>query len=345
MRLRIYLAIVACGACVSLFSAGALYCFGQRFGATDLPEKLAEMQAKQPGSVVLPFDLRYNLAFKIRRLENERPEIAWFATSRAGSASADMFKPYTFYNMAFTGWTTGQLAEAFERSTRVVRPRLVILSIDYFLFTDRWEGQLRTSRQMIINEPLRYLKSSLGSFIRSAWTNWPEFEAYEQSPSNFIGPQTILTHEGFRQDGSWLFTEAHIQSAQRQYRNVEFLVNAIPGGKTMSARQKGPIETIAKLAKERGIRLVAVQLPYLRAGVEFLDKSSADSEFYGVWHDFESGAAREWLQGIGIELFDLAHSRLDDDPANFIDAYHPSERGAKLAIVEIMGKGAFKERL
>ena len=349
MRVRSYLVIVACGAVTTLFAIAALYRFGEPFDATTLPERLADIQAARPDTVVLPFDLRYNLAFKIRRLETERPEIAWFATSRAGSATAEMFKPYSFYNMGFTGWTTEQLEYAFERSTRRVRPRLVILSLDFFLFSDRWEEKLRMPRQMILNEPLRYLQSSLGYFVRSALTRWPEFQAYAQAPSRFVGPATILEQEGFRHDGSWLFTKDHIESARLQYRNVGFLVDSLLGGPEMSARRKAAIERIADIAKARGIKLVAVQLPYLRAGVEFLDHRDPQDRYhetyYGVWRDFESGSTASWLHGLGIELLDLAHSSIDDDADNFIDAYHPSEEGMGRAVRELMNAPGFQSAI
>ena len=322
-----YLAALSCGACLTLIVAATLFQLSRPFNATASPERLAEIQNERPDTIVLPFDLRYNAAFKIRGLEIERPEIAWFSTSRAGSAMAEMFRPYRFYNMSFTGWTTDQLAEAFERATRDVHPRVAIISLDYFLFTDRWEAQLRTSRQMIFNQPLRYFESSLGDFVRTAIRHWPVFQDYARSPNNFIGTQAILQHEGFRRDGSWLFTQAHIDNAIRQYRNVGSLTASLPGASELSQRQKAPIERLAKMANQRGIKLIAVQLPYIRAGVDFLDGRSPNDAFYGVWHEFERGSTRAWLAGLGIPFFNLSHSRIDDDPANFIDAYHPSELG------------------
>jgi hypothetical protein len=344
-RYRGYLAVLAFAPLLSVIVAVSLFLFSRPFAATVPPERLAEIQSERPGSIILPFNLRYNAAFKIRRLELEQPEIIWFSTSRAGSAQAEMFTPYRFYNMSFTGWTTDQLAEVFERATRIAHPRVAILSLDYFLFSDRWEGQLRTSRQMIYGDPLGYFRSSLGSFVRTAMTHWPVFQEYARSPSNLIGPQTILMHEGFRTDGSWLFTEAHVESATKQFRNVDFLLNSLSGAPEMSQRQKAPIERLANIARERGIKLVAVQLPYIRAGVEFLDRSSVNDPFYGIWHDFEGSATRLWLTSLGIDFIDLAHSPIDNDLENFIDAYHPSELGMQRVVRELMQRSDFLAKL
>lgn len=339
MRLRSYLAVLSIGAMVSLGATGLLYRLAEPFGATKQPEELADLQIEHPNAIVLPFDIRYNLAFKIRRIETVTPDIAWFGTSRVGSAMAEMFKPLTFYNMSFTAWTTDQLAEAFDKATKRARPKVAIISLDYFLFTDRWEEQLREPRSMIIGQPLRYLKSSLGNFAQQALKNWSSLDAAQE---RFIGPQTMVTREGFRSDGSWLFTQEHIEQTIKQYRNVRFLLDAIPGGSLVSERQKRPIEEIAALAKERNIKLIAVQLPYLHDAVDFLDRTAPTDRFYGVWHDFESQRTGAWLRSLGIEFVDLARSPLGADPENFIDAYHPSERGMAAFVRELMAHECFR---
>lgn len=335
MRIRNYIACIASGAVISLICAFALYRAALPFGAASLPEQLADIQKAKPGSIVMPFDIRYNLAFKIRRLEADRPDIVWFGTSRVGSAMAQMFAPHSFYNMGFTAWTNEQLLEAFERSTRTVRPRIAILSLDFFLFSDRWESQLRTSRQMILDEPLRYLKSSVGHFVRTAWSHWDQLSACRTGACDFVGPQTVLSREGFRLDGSWRFSQEHIEHARAAYRNADFLAGSLAGDQRMSERQKRFIATLAGLAKVRGIQLIAVQLPYLRAGVSFLESRSENDQFFGVWHDFESDQTAAWLRSLGLEFVDLSHSSVDDNADNFIDAYHLSEPGMQAAVAEL----------
>ena len=67
--------------------------FGSVFGALATPAQLAGRQLQRPETIVLPFDLRYNGAFKLQRVEQERPEIIWFSSSRAGEMSASLFMP------------------------------------------------------------------------------------------------------------------------------------------------------------------------------------------------------------------------------------------------------------
>jgi hypothetical protein len=330
-----YFGFIAAGAAIGMILTFLLFQVSKPFNATTSPHDLARLQSERPDSVIQPFDIRYNAEFKIRRLEIDKPAVVWFGTSRAGSVRSHMFERCTFYNMAFTGWTTEQTAEAFERATRIERPAVAIISLDFFLFSDRWERQLRLSRQMIFDEPLRYFRSSLGFFLRSAIMNWPVFKAYESSPSPFVGTQTILSHEGFRHDGSWVYTANHIESAV-PLKTADFLLSTTAGEARMSERQKQPIAALAAIAKARGIKVVAVQLPYIRAGVDALDSRPSDDSFFGIWHDFQSEATKAWLGELGIDYFDLSHSPIDDDPSNFIDAYHLSEKGTSQAVDELI---------
>jgi hypothetical protein len=96
------------------------------------------------------------------------------------------------------------------------------------------------------------------------------------------------------------------------------------------------------LARQRGIKLVGVQLPLLRAGIDFLDHNTSYGPRAGAWREFESAATRAWLAGLGIPLFDLARSLVDDDPANFIDSVHLSDRGMDKTMAELQADPAFR---
>ena len=297
---------------------------------------------KKPDAVILPFDLRYNGAFKVERVEEERPEIIFISSSRAGALRASMFKPYRFYNLSFTAWTTGQITDVFERATRNVHPRIAIVSLDYFLFTDDWERGYSGTRSMIFDRPLRYLKSSLGDFVRAVAQHPTIFRDYLRSPSRLLGPEAIITQQGFRNDGSYLYSLGHIEQARLHDQTADFLVQSMPGAPKMSERQTAPLVRLSEIARQRGIKLIAVQLPYVRAGVEYLDHNEAYRRYSGVWRDFESDSTRQWLKSIGISFFDLAHSTIDDQSENFVDAYHISELGAVRVMQELLAQPEFR---
>src|SRR5262249_38540784 len=84
-----YLAIVLTTAFfVGFIAPICLYLTAKPFGASTTMSALADRQAKAPDTVFLPFDLRHNGAFKIDRVEQERPDILCISSSRAGTLQA-----------------------------------------------------------------------------------------------------------------------------------------------------------------------------------------------------------------------------------------------------------------
>jgi hypothetical protein len=326
---RHYLVVIA-ATVLALCSLAAitLWRVAEPFGASATLADLAELQMKNPDTIILPFDLRYNGAFKLKRTEQEQPEVIVISSSRAGTLRASMFKPYSFYNLSFTAWTTEQLLNIFERATHNVHPRAAIISVDYFLFTERWEKLYSGTRTMIFDQPFRFMRSNLANFVRTAALHRPLFDEYLKAPSRYVGTQTILSQEGFRSDGSYVYSPGRIIDARLHYQTAGSLISSMPGALNMSDRQKAPIVQLSEMARQRGVKLIAVQLPLIRAGVDYLDDEASYPHYSGVWRDFESESTRNWLNSLGISFFDFGRSTIDDNSANFIDAYHPSELGS-----------------
>jgi hypothetical protein len=338
---RRYLAVIGCAVMVFALAVGALATVAKRFGAFNTVSEIATLQHQNPAAIFLPFDLRYNAAFKVARVRLYQPDVVWFSTSRAGEATADMFRPYRFYNMSFTSWTIEQLKESFERVIAVSNPLVAIISLDYFLFTPDWERGYSTSRKMIFDSQFRFLQASLGNFVRTAINNTERLRSYLHSPTDFVGTQSIISQEGFRADGSYLYSAGHIASSRREYLTADCLVNSMPGAPKMYSNPITQITEMASLAKERGITLVAVQLPFIRSGVDFLDNNAEYRPLSGVWREFESESTRAWLAGLNVPFFDLSRSSIDDNLDNFIDAYHLGENGMQLAVKELKSNPEF----
>jgi hypothetical protein len=312
------------------------------FDALATPAQLAAIQAQRPEAVILPVDLRFNASFKLARVAEVQPEIVCFGSSRAGGFRAGMFAPHRFYNMSYTGWTPEQMLDIFKRTTRDIRPRVAILELDYFLFGNHWQQWYGIQRMMIHDRPLRYSMESLGSYLRAAINNPATFDAYRATPTRFIGPESIRNEEGFRSDGSYENSKAHIAVLRQRDLTAEHFIATVPPDYGMSPSLQAPIEELAELARRRGIKLVAVQLPLLRSGVDVLDHDQSYGPRAGAWRDFESPATRAWLAKLGIPLFDLAHSPVGGDPDNFIDSVHLADQGMEKAMAELQADPAFR---
>jgi len=126
--------------------------------------------------------LRYAALFKLAKLKLGQPDIIFISSSRAGAARSQMFYPYSFYNMSFTAWTLDQMVEIFERATRNAAPRVVLLELDYFLFTDAWVGG-DADKAMIFHWLPGYLCSSAVDMIRSAFRHPNRVLSYALGPS------------------------------------------------------------------------------------------------------------------------------------------------------------------
>ncbi|UFZ04423.1 hydrolase [Bradyrhizobium ontarionense] len=339
---RYCMGVLAAAAVAGYLPPIGLFHAARPFGASATLKDLAQSQRDHPEQIVLPFDLRYNAAFKLARVEQEHPEIIWISTSRAGTFRAALFAPYRFYNLSFTAWTTGQMADLFERATRQAPPRIAILSLDHFLFAERWEEWFALPRKMYHDRALSYVRSSLLDFARTATRHPAPFRNYLNAPTAFIGTQSIFHEEGFRDDGSYLYSPGHVADARSRYMNAETLAETLPRASGLSSWLKQPIMRLAEIAEARGVKLLGIQLPFIRAGVDLLDREQAGPLGFGAWREFAAKETRNWLREIGIPFFDLARLPMEDETASFVDAYHLAESGAARVMLHLLNDPDFR---
>jgi hypothetical protein len=334
--------VLAASALAGYLPPAGLFHAARPFGASMRLQDLADSQRDNPEQIVLPFDLRYNAAFKLARLEQERPEVIWISTSRAGTFRAALFAPYRFYNLSFTAWTTGQTLDLFDRATQRQRPRIAILSLDHFLFADRWEEWFALTRKMHYDHPITYLRSSLLDFARTATRHPAAFKDYVSTPSVFVGTQSIVQQEGFRNDGSYLYSPGHVADARSRFMNAATLADTLPRATGLSSSLKQPVGRLAELARSRGIKLIGVQLPFIRAGIDLLDREQYGSHGFGAWREFATAQTRDWLRQIGIPLFDLARLPMTNEKSSFVDAYHLADAGAAEVMLHLLRDPDFR---
>lgn len=335
--------VLAASALAGYLPPIGLFHAARPFGASMRLQDLADSQRDNPEQILLPFDLRYNAAFKLARLEQERPEVIWISTSRAGTFRAALFAPYRFYNLSFTAWTTGQTLDLFERATQRQRPRIAILSLDHFLFADRWEEWFAITRKMHYDHPLTYLRSSLLDFARTATRRPAAFKDYVGTQSAFVGTQSIVQQEGFRNDGSYRYSPGHVADARSRFMNAATLADTLPRAAGLSSSLKQPIAQLAEMARSRGVKLMGIQLPFIRAGIDLLDREQYGPRGFGAWREFATAQTRDWLRQLGIPLFDLARLSMKDENSSFVDAYHLADTGAAEVMLHLLSDPDFRD--
>ncbi|MGT2440266.1 hydrolase [Bradyrhizobium betae] len=324
---------------------------GQSVGATTSLIDLARKQAHDRNAIVLPFDLRYWADLKLPRVAMDKPDVIFVGSSRGGEIRSEMLAPYTFYNLAFTAWTLDQVNDIFERATREFAPKVAIVSLDYFMFTDAWP-KAYDSRSMRFADPLYKFRSGLdmmrtaarrAPFLRDCIL--PIFQAEHRcraAEGRFIGTPAILNQTGFRGDGSYRYGAPHLRDSHKSL-TADYLISAAPGAPSIDRKQMLALEHLAALASKRGVTLVGMQLPYVKAAIDYLDTNVGFRHYAGVWREFESNAARDRFRQLGIAFFDLSRAPLTQDDNNFIDAFHPSEIGMLRSLRDLLTDPQFRE--
>ncbi|KQZ01899.1 hypothetical protein ASD45_14340 [Pseudolabrys sp. Root1462] len=319
-------------------SIGALEYIGIASGSIRLPAVAGKEQIRQPDTIVLPGDLRYWAAYKLPIIAAQNPEIVVVSSSRAGQMRSAMFKPYRLYNASFTSWNLEQMFQMVDRITRVSKPRTIIVEIDYFMFSDAYEKSVGEQRAMYFDNEWRFRYDSFFNFIR-LMTSRPALlknyvlprlsgeEPAKLDGMRLIGIDAMATQAGFRVDGSYRYPTGLIASATDQTKNNRGLIESVPGAPHIDARQMAALERLAALARDRGVKLVAMQLPYLKASVEFLNNDPGYRPYAGLWREFESEAMSRKFEQLGIPFFDLCCVSFNDEASEFVDAIHVGERG------------------
>ncbi|MBR0852289.1 hydrolase [Bradyrhizobium diazoefficiens] len=334
----------------ALALTGVVNWLGKSVGATNSLSDLASLQAKDRNAIVLPFDLRYWAGLKLPRLAAEKPDVIFISSSRGGAMRSEMLAPYKFYNLSFTAWTLDQVTEILDRATREFAPKVAIVSLDYFMFTNLWP-KINAKNAMRFADPFYRFRSGV-DMMRAA-QRYDGFLANCIIPilktqhrcrarqGRFLGTPAILYQEGFRADGSYRYGAGRIHDPKTL--TADYLTNAMPGAPSIDPKQMLALERLVALANERGIRLVGIQLPFMKLAIDYLDTNARYRDLAGVWREFESRRLQEQFRRMGIAFFDLSRAPLTQDLNNFVDAYHPSEIGMLRSLRDLLADPQFKE--
>jgi hypothetical protein len=346
--LTLAFAVLGCG------FLGVIEWLGQISGATQLPRSLAAAQADNPDLVVLPPDIRHWAALKLPRIAKEQPEIVLIGTSRGNQVRSAMFRPYTFYNASLTAWTIDQIRTMLDHVTQVAKPRVAIIGLDYFMFIDAYTRAFPQQRDMYYDNDFRIKFQLEVNLIRSLY-KYPDlpsrlFEFVRGRPARgpdgmmLLGLDAIRDPAGFRGDGSFVNQRGNeIYAPQRTGDRATMMDNFYPpGGTGVDARQVIALERLAALGRERGVTLVAIQLPMLKAVTDYLDNDPSYHAQAGTWREFESAEMMAIFNRLGIAFFDLSRIPETADSRNFIDPAHMTESGTLAGIVHLLDEPRFR---
>ncbi|MDU1694838.1 MAG: hypothetical protein E6848_35260, partial [Bradyrhizobium sp.] len=294
--------------------------------------------------------------YKLERIKRVQPEVLLVGSSRCGQARAQMFRPYVAYNACLTAWPLTHVVDFIDRATRVAKPRIVIVALDYFLFGDFLAEAWQKERTMDFSQGLdshrRKLHDVADFVIRNngdrdailAAVTAPQTEPVDGN--RLVGTEAIRGKFGFRQDGSVMVAPPYRRIADETLsRGPQYVTSSFPGAPQLSERQFGEIERLSRLAHERQFQVIAIQYPFLESAAAFLDTNESYWPYSGIWRDLKSEQTANRFARLGISFFDMSRTQTSQDPNNFFDPAHPSERGMLKTYLALLEKPDFAKYL
>ena len=352
--LRKYLTIVGALFIASVVPLASLIEWaGWQLGATVPLSTIAREQQGSEKALWLGSFKDY-AAYKLERIKLVQPEVMSVGSSRCAQIRAQMFHPYKTYNACLTAWPLEHVVDFIDRATRIAKPRVIIVALDYFLFGDFLAEAWRKERTMDFRQGLDSHRRKLHDVIDFAnRTHWKldeflasmERDQFEPIDHNrLLGTEATRGQFGFRGDGSIFVAPAYRRIATEQLaKAVENVTGAFPGAPHLSERQFAYVEQLSQLAKERGFTVIAIQFPIFKSAADFMDVNQSYWPYAGLWRELRSEATAKRLAGLGIRFFDMSRDPVNADPDNFFDPAHPTERGVLRTIIELLDRNEFRE--
>jgi hypothetical protein len=278
----------------------------------------------------------------------------FIGSSRGNSFRAEMFQPYRFYNAAVTAWTIDQTRVMLDRITRNASPKVAIVALDYWMFADQWATPMEASRSMNFDNWWLYRYRANRALIQTL-ARYPSLLPGrifpllhgQLKPSrgnlDFLGVDAMLHEVGFRADGSFLQPAGSRATPDDDKNYMGSVLNAFPGGRRYDQKQGDALERLAALAQQRGVQLVAIQLPVARSARDYLDNEKSYHRLAGLWRESHTEERRDILHQLGVPYYDL--SRLLDDNTDFLDAAHPTEKAMIKVLLHLSDQPEFHAAL
>ena len=325
---------------------------GWRLGATVPLSVIAAEQSRGDRLLWLGTFKDY-APYKLERIKVVQPEVLLVGSSRCGQAREQMFRPYVAYNACLTAWPLTHVVDFIDRATLAARPRVVVVALDYFLFGDFLAEAWRKERTMDFGQGFdshrRKLHDVADFAIRTrnidaimSTVTTPQFEAIDNN--RLIGPEAIRGKFGFRSDGSVMVAPGYRStSAETLSRGAQYVTSSFPGAPHLSEGQFHEIERLSRLSHERGFSVVAIQYPFLKSATDFLDTDEAYRPYSGLWRELRSEQTADRFARLGIQFFDMSRTEISDNPHNFFDPAHPSERGMLKTYLALLAQPEFSK--
>ncbi|HTZ35920.1 MAG TPA: hypothetical protein VMB84_07830 [Stellaceae bacterium] len=301
-----------------LLVAGAgLEALAWRIGETMPMALVSRWQDAEPGRIWRGGDGHSYLTYKLARVRDLRPDIVALGPSRANAFRGAPLAPYSFYNAGLTAWTFDQYRRFLELAGEDgYAPRALIFNLDYWMFSagfdHYWVNRFDEQPSTHVADLLR-VGSELRDEPARLWRRLP-------TAGEAHGLFAVLTGDGFAADGAMVAPPPTADPQRLAGDGTGVGVPPVVLSDDIATEQTASFMRFAAFAKEKGVALIGVQLPYYARILDGLD-SSPDA---GIWRAFRSAAFRQRIAEAGVIFFDFADvPEYRDRPEYFTDSLDP----------------------
>ena len=311
---------------------------GWHLGEDMPPEEGALRQAADPrllwdsGS----FDIHYR--FKLARVEQEKPDLLVIGQSRMGSLRSQMFQPYSFYNLFRPSWPITVYTEMLNRIPKDYSPKVIIFSLDFFMFNSKYgdyyysTSSPNADKQPVLHDHINMIRKVFIAICRDPLLIFSSpAHSIRGVPTIGLLPNFIGT--GYRSDGSGS-AKVHGPEIQSDLlKTVKW--NGDPSFYYCDAMQPGEmahLEEFAKAAHDRGIALIAIQMPIYGPVLHGIETNG----HYGILDDYRKHLADGYFDKLGIVALDYSDfPPYSNERRYFSDTVHSNEVVAGAVVLKM----------
>ena len=301
---------------------------------------VARLQEQGKPFVFLPELSDHSYRLKLEGASRRKPDVLVLGSSRANQWRSAMFRPERFYNAGNAIFLMRDFRRALEELGDVT-PRVIIFSIDYFVFLPSYEFVYRLQSREDMGGWLSAELVAIAEGVLAETILRPGAVLGGQHDGvPALGLSARKTGSGFRLDGSYHYGNAGPLQAASAVAGIQ---NGTQWPTKPAERLDDAVlrefERFTDLARKKGIALVGITMPF----VPEVSRAMEQSTLYQAWKQFECPQTKEWIRNQGVVYFDFTKlESFGGKSDEFADPFHPSEPAYLRMLLAMLAEPKFR---